>query len=224
MSLTVPLERMAAPAVLPVAGGKRRARRKQVEEAETGAEPAPSPPTVREPEPLPVLVLKPELARRVVRAALRAAGSARARRRLSSLSSRARSSAALPELRLRGERRFDESLRLAPTIDDPYRYTQAGGTSTALEARLTWRLDRLVFADEELRVERLRMQRADGDARRVERVLKALYDWQEALLVRDDRTRPADERALAAVRAVHAAAVLDVYTDGWFSAHGPGSY
>jgi hypothetical protein len=130
----------------------------------------------------------------------------------------------LPELRLRGERRFDESLRLAPTTDDPYRYTQAGGTSTALEARLTWRLDRLVFADEELRVERLRMQRADGEARRVERVLATLYDWQAALVVRDDPARPADERALAAVRAVHAAAVLDVYTDGWFSAHVTTSY
>lgn len=165
------------------------------------------------------MVLRPGLARKVVRAALRAAGSARAARRLASLSSRSRSSAALPELRLRGERRFDESLRLAPTVDDPYRYTQAGGTSTALEARLTWRLDRLVFADEELRVERLRMARADSEARRIERVLSALFEWQKALVERDDPARAPDERALAAVKAAHAAAVLDVYTDGWFSAH-----
>jgi hypothetical protein len=36
-----------------------------------------------------------------------------------------------------------------------YDYTQTGGADLLLEARATWTLDRLVFADEELGIERL---------------------------------------------------------------------
>ncbi len=128
------------------------------------------------------LLVTPRLAHATIRAALRAGSRARTESRYGSLASRARASAALPVLRLRATRTTDESLRLTPTSSDPYRYTQAGGASLALEAQATWNLDRAVFADEELQVEHLRRLRAQQDARLVEDVLRALFAWQRAVV------------------------------------------
>jgi hypothetical protein len=127
-------------------------------------------------------------------------------------------SAALPELRLRAAHSTDESLRLAPTTSDPYRYTQSGGADLAFEARLTWKLDRLVFADEELGVERLRGQRAAGRAQLVKQVLAALFAWQRAELRRLDPELSTEARVEAALRALEAVITLDVLTGGWFGA------
>src|SRR5690606_41297240 len=55
--------------------------------------------------------------------------------RLDALASRARTSALLPELRLRATRAVDESESLSPTEYDPLRRTASGGTSTWFEAR-----------------------------------------------------------------------------------------
>ena len=162
-------------------------------------------------------LVTPELAHAAIRAALRASGRARAEARYGSLSSRARSSAALPELRLRASRTTDESLRLSPTAADPYRYTQAGGVSVALEAQATWKLDRAVFADEELQIEHLRRLRARKDERLVEDVLKALFAWQRAASGAADPDAPPDEQELAELRVVEAEVRLDVLTGGWFS-------
>jgi hypothetical protein len=112
--------------------------------------------------PPAAIELDAELARATVRAALRAAGFPAGTQRLASLSTRARTSAALPELRVRGGRATDESLRLSPTSDDPYRYTQAGGYRLFAELQLTWKLNRLVFSTAELRLETLRRQRAQS--------------------------------------------------------------
>ena len=163
------------------------------------------------------LVLSPHLARAVLRVALRAAGFPEWRARLYSLTSRARSSAILPTLRLRAARTTDESLRLTPTIDDPYRYTQAGGASLLFEARLDWKLDRLIFADEELGVERLQNDRANAEARLADRVLKLLVAWQRARLRVGDTSLEPERRALAALEALEAEIHLDLLTDGWFS-------
>jgi hypothetical protein len=124
----------------------------------------------------------------------------------------------LPELRLRGARTTDESLRLTPTTSDPYRYTQAGGSTLTFEARLTWKLDRLVFADEEIDVERLRGQRAAAARGLVREVLRLLVAWQRATIRAADVDAPPDERLDAVLDAVEAEAALDVLTDGWFSA------
>ncbi len=163
------------------------------------------------------LVLRPALARAAVRAALRAHGYPAARRRLSSMSSRARWSATLPEVRLKAARSNDESLRLTPTSSDPYRYTQAGGSTLWFEARLTWKLDRLVFADEELAVERLRQRRDKARLELVEHVLAALFAWQRALVKAADTSLLPNERTLAEIDAIEAEATLDVLTGGWFS-------
>ena len=80
------------------------------------------------------------LARGAVAAALRRGRVAAAEDRLDGLASRSRSSATLPELRLRAMRVIDEDEALSPTEYDPSRTTLSGGSSTWLEARATWKL------------------------------------------------------------------------------------
>jgi hypothetical protein len=181
-----------------------------------GPAPAPPEPTAPEAPPL-VLQVTPAAARAAVRAALRQARLHDAEARIDSLASRARSSALLPELRLRATRLLDEAESLSPTEYDPGRTTATGGTSTWLEARATWRLDRLVFADEEVPLERLRHDRAEAEARVAARTLELLFAWQRALTVEADLARPVEERVEATLRALECEASLDVVTDGWFS-------
>lgn len=208
LSLSLPMQRALRPKLAPRV-----------------AEPAPAKPAEpAKPEPprrVALVVVTPALAQATLRAAQRASGRARAAERFGSLASRARASAALPELRLRAARTTDESLRLAPTTSDPYRYTQAGGVSIALEAQATWRLDRAVFAEEEIQVEHLRRLRARQDARLVDEVLRALFAWQRAVSGAVDPELPAEEQELASLRVVEAEVRLDVLTGGWFSARAP---
>jgi hypothetical protein len=169
--------------------------------------------------PVVVLRLTPLLARGAVNAALRAGGFFSARRRVESLASRAKSSALLPEMRLRAARTREDELRLSPTTSDPYRYTQAGDTDLLFEARLTWQLNRLVFADEEVDAERLRLKWSDARAALVEHVLAALFAWQKALLQAQDATLLPEQRSAAQLAALEAETTLDVLTGGWFSRH-----
>lgn len=160
--------------------------------------------------------LTPALVRETLARALSAQGTARAEARLASLDSRARWSALLPELRLRAARATDESLRLNPTISDPYRYTRDGGTDVVLEARLSWGLSGLLFSSPEISVERIRLQRA---ARRDEirrQVLKALFEWQRARVLAHDAAALAEERQAAALTQLEAELTLNVLTGGWF--------
>ncbi|HEY3235924.1 MAG TPA: hypothetical protein VGJ84_14500, partial [Polyangiaceae bacterium] len=158
------------------------------------------------------------LVRDAVRAALRVAGGPSSLRRVESLRRRAHTSAALPELRLRAERSTDESLRLTPTQSDPYRYTRAGGVGLSFEAQLTWRLDRLLFAMEELSIERLRAERHRDLSGLVERVVKTVVSWQRARLEADDPLLTPEQRASLLLDAFQAEALLDVMTGGWFGA------
>ena len=80
----------------------------------------------------------------------------------------------------------DQTQALSPTEYDPGRVTASGGASFWLEARATWRLDRLVFADDEVALERVRDERAAARQKLVDRVLDLLFAWQRALAVRDD--------------------------------------
>jgi hypothetical protein len=212
VSLTIPFERFGSSRLAQANGGA----------AADGAS-APTVPSPAGPAPAMArrrtveLALSPVLARAALRVALRTAGFPESRARLYSLKSRARSSAILPTLRLRAARTTDESLRLTPTIDDPYRYTQAGGASLLFEARLDWKLDRLVFADEELGVERLQNDRANAEARLADRVLKLLVAWQRGRLRAADPSLEPEQRALAGLEALEAEIYLDLLTDGWFS-------
>lgn len=162
-----------------------------------------------------------EFSERATRVALAVAGAAVDRRRVDALSARARASALLPELRLRAVRNTDQALRWVPSTDDPYRVTQADGAGLILEASATFRLDRLVFAHEELMVERLRLRAAAARLKLEGRVQQALIG-----LVRaheracrdgvDDDTRL--EQGLKALELVQE---LDVLTAGWFGEQAP---
>jgi hypothetical protein len=85
-----------------------------------------------------------------------------------------------------------------------------------LEARLTFRLDRLLFADEEIAVERARLDRSELRSRVAAKVLQALFDWQKAFAAAEDATLPAADRWSAALREAEACAILDMMTGGWF--------
>lgn len=165
----------------------------------------------------PPIRLDARLARGAVAAALHRSRVVEAGARLASLASRSRSSAALPELRLRAMRVIDEDEALSPTEYDPSRVTAKGGSSTWMEARATWKLDRLVFAREEIAVERLRIGQARA-VRVIEHdVLDGLARWQRARWRALDPEAPGDRRIEAELEAATLEAMLDVWTEGWFS-------
>jgi hypothetical protein len=165
-----------------------------------------------------VPLVTPTLARQAIAVALAAAGHPAVRRLLSSLAGRARSSAILPEVVLRAARSTNDALRLSPTVDDPYHYSESGGVGWWLEARLVWHLDRLVFDRDEIAVERLRAEREGDAAKLAKRVVDTLFDWQRAAFSADDPASSDEDRQAAALAEAEAEVVLDVLTDGWFTA------
>jgi hypothetical protein len=167
------------------------------------------------PAPPAAPVATPEMARACVRAAWRAAGFGDDNK-LDALASRARISAALPELQLRAARTTDESGRISYLDADTPHYAQAGSATYWLEAKLTFRLDRLLFADDEVALERARVDRVEARGRIAVKVLKALFEWQRAVAQSSDATLLPAERASAEMAAMEAAATVDVLTDGWF--------
>jgi hypothetical protein len=120
------------------------------------------------------------LARGCVRAAIEAAGVARELERLDDASMRARVSGLVPELRLRVARVVDEDQSLSPTEYDPERITASGGSSVWIEGRATFRLERLVFADEEVALEKMRGERRKLEREIADDVLKSFAVWQRA--------------------------------------------
>jgi hypothetical protein len=211
LTVTLPLDRLAMPHV-----------------AQEVPAPAPPPPAA---EPAPAvsaplvsfeqLRALTKFSRRATVVALSVVGTAAERRRLDSLSTRARTSALLPELRLRAVRNTDQALRWVPTTDDPYRVTQADGAGLILEASASFRLDRLVFAHEELLVERLRLRAGAVRLKLEARVQAALLGLFRAhqLACADDPNDPA--QAQEVVKALELFAELDNLTAGWFGEQAP---
>jgi hypothetical protein len=230
LAVGIPLDRFAAPrasavSAVPVAG---TGLAENPPKKEAAPSPTTEPPPTKTPENArgaaalaksdpPLLLLTPQLARGTVRRALASAGYLDAHARLSSLSGRSRSSAALPELRLRALRTTGQTLRLTPTTDDPYRYSTAGASELAFEARLTWHLDRLVFSNEEVSIERLRSEWHESERKLIEHVLLQLALWQRSRVRAADLDSEPEVRETAELEAIGAAVELDVLTDGWFS-------
>ena len=211
LALSVPLDRVAAPRVM-------RDDPRLAEEPPKKDSPPTPPPPLPAPKAEPVAAwLTPRLARAAVRHVLVVAGYIDTRARLTSLSTRARSSAVLPELALRTSRSSGQTLRLTPTNDDPYRYTQAGTSDLAFEARLTWHFDRLVFASEEVTIERLQHERDAAERRLIDYTLQRLVLWQRNRARAADPDLEPDARETAVLEAAGAEVELDVLTDGWFS-------
>lgn len=215
-ALNLPLERFAAPRMVRAEPGLAEPPPKK-EAAPVPLAPPPVPPATA-PTPAPrANPVSPLLARRTVYRALSTSGYLLARARLASLSGRARGSAALPELGLRTLHSNGQTLRLTPTSDDPYRYTQAGTSDLLFEARLTWHLDRLIFADEEVSIERLQNDRDAAERRLVDRVLEVLGHFQHGRKLAADPLADPEVREAAELEAIGALVELDVLTGGWFS-------
>lgn len=194
----LPLERAARPTVKPVSDVTR------VVAVDGGAA---------------TLALTARLARSCVAAAWRAAGLAVDDARLASIVSRARWSAILPEARIRAVR-FDDARLSTDTGTDSTKWRDSSGANVGFEGRLTWRLDRLLYADDEPAFERMKLERHDARTRIASRTLDALFHWQRAWL--ELRSLPSDVRgtrdeADAALRVLEAEAALDVLTGGWFT-------
>jgi hypothetical protein len=79
------------------------------------------------------------------------------------------------------------------------------GRGRSLEARATWRLDRLVFDGRELQVAAMTAARRRERRRLAARVIKAYFTWRRATM------------AGSLVRAEESEAELDALTDGWFT-------
>jgi hypothetical protein len=195
-----------------------RAKAKTVAPAAPPAAPTRAPPAESLEAPVwPVPRVTPADARAAAEAALRHAPGAGAGERLDALTSRARWSAVLPQLRLRATRLIDETESYVPTSYDPHRTTASGGASLWLEARGTWTLDRLVFAGEEVDVERMRRQLAREQEERAEHALELLFGWQRAMAALADPTASHAECLSAWVREQELSARLHVATGGWFT-------
>lgn len=131
---------------------------------------------------------------------------------LADLASRARASALAPELRLRAYRGLDVGARIYRT--DDVAVTTSDAAQTFLEVRLGWRLDRLVFADEEIAIERMKLERAELRQKIAAKVVELVLRWQRARRAANDPSLLDSERDEAAVSAVEALLALDALTGG----------
>ncbi|WP_394843238.1 hypothetical protein LZC95_40080 [Pendulispora brunnea] len=157
-----------------------------------------------------------DVARSAVLAAWRSAGLGPGDARVDDLASRARWSALFPEARMRVARAFDESARIDSTASGDPRTTDSAGANLWLEARLTWRLDRILYADDEPAFERIRFERHDARARIAARVLTLLGQWQRAWVDTHLSAPDAAESLETGMRLSDAEAALDVLTGSWF--------
>lgn len=214
LTVTLPLDKVAAP---------RLAQQPVVPTAPPVVEAPAASSTEAAPPPVSFQQLRAlaNFSRSATAVALGVVATAAERRRLDSLSTRARGSALLPELRLRIVRNTDQALRWIPTTDDPYRITQADGTGLILEGSATFRLDRLLFAREELMVERLRLVAGEQRQKLEARVQAALIGLFRArqLSCTDDGDDVA--RQQQSLKTLELFAELDTLTAGWFSEQAP---
>ena len=160
-------------------------------------------------------VVAASLARPCVAAAWRTSGLGVDDARIDSLIARSRASALLPETRVRAMRLWTDAAHATTlTTTNDTSYYDAIGANLVLELRLTWRLDRLLYASDEPTLERVRLERQDARIRVANRTLEALFAWQRATI--EGREAPPGSRAEgeSRLRAAEAAATLDVLTGG----------
>jgi hypothetical protein len=163
----------------------------------------------------PPLAVTPLVARHAVHAAWKASALGIDDSRIDSMIARARASAALPETRLRVMKVLDDSSQIGVIPTDASTYDIAGA-NLYLEARLTWRLDRLLYADDEPTLERTRLERKDARERIAGKVIDSLFQWQRALIAQRGALAGSKESIDATLRLAEAEAALDILTGGWF--------
>ncbi len=172
------------------------------------------------PRPLAVPLRLPvtrEVAKNMVAAAWRATGLGTDDDHLEGMLARTHSSALLPEVHVRAARKIDDEIYGPTPADITYSVAYPDRVENLFEARLTWKLDRLVYSNEEPSIERLKLERVDARARIAAHVLAVLSEWQRAWV--DLHSLPEDAPASldATMRMSDAEASLDVVTGGFFS-------
>jgi hypothetical protein len=165
----------------------------------------------------------PKLDRRFLTALMAACSSEfrDARSHLDDLASRARLSAWLPELQVKGGRNTDQTLRLTPTEAEPDRYQVAGGDGVRYEGQVRWTFSQLVFARDELAVARLRGALDVEKRKRQQQAMEALSKWLVAWTVLASAGVEETQRLEAWVSESALRAELDWLSQGWFGAHVP---
>ncbi len=136
---------------------------------------------------------------------------------LGSMQRRSRWSGLVPELRLRGVYGFDQSVSQEENNGlYPGDSTTRGGRDSLLEARLTFRLDRLIYGDRESTLYQKRVDLLREGAKRDQLLVDLLADWlaarrhvAEGLLLPDELLKELakQERALLG---------LNELSGGWF--------
>jgi hypothetical protein len=160
------------------------------------------------------------LAHECIAAAWRTSGLGVDDARIDSIVSRSRGSALLPETRVRAMRLWTDAAHTTTvTSEDGTTLYDAIGANMVLELRLTWRLDRLVYAGDEPTLERVRLEREEARSRMATRTLEALFAWLRASTEVAEAVSGSHEELAASLRLAEAAATLDVLTGGWFSDH-----
>jgi hypothetical protein len=160
----------------------------------------------------------PSLARDCVAAAWRTSGLGVNDARIDSIVSRSRSSALLPETRLRAMRLWTDATRTTTlTTADGTNYYDTIGAHLALEIRLTWRLDRWLYAGDEPTLERVRLLRQEARSRLGIRTLEVLFAWERAIVDANLAVVGSEQELEARMREQEKRGTLDVLTGGWFS-------
>lgn len=136
--------------------------------------------------------------------------------RLDEMVRRAKISAALPRLGIRVTHLLDQSASSSPTSYDPWRTTSRDGTSMWLEARANWSLGRLLFASEELQVERWRQKNQRQRRRQQRRLIRQLQAWQKSMLALHYLVESPADCWKHWLREQQLAASLQRLTRGWF--------
>jgi hypothetical protein len=216
------LDRVATGPVHRIADSTRPPRSVPIPAPLPAPSPPPSPPPPPPPAPpapaLPPDLVSPDFARECVNAALTASGLGVDDSRIDSLIARARASSWLPETRMRAMRLWqDANNTTTVAASDTANFYDAIGANLVLELRLTWRLDRLLYAGDEATLERVRLERLDARSRLATRTLEVLFTWERATLEARQAAAGSPEGRSAFLRAAEAQATLDVLTGGWFS-------
>ena len=94
-----------------------------------------------------------------------------------------------------------------------------GGSSVWIEGRATFRLERLVFADEEVALEKMRGERRKLEREIADDVLKSFAIWQRATGSLSTPDIDDEIRAKLDIERVVEETRLDVLTNGWFTQH-----
>jgi hypothetical protein len=163
-------------------------------------------------------LLDGRLAHGCVLAAWRASGLGENDAAIDSMIARSNLSAALPETSVRAMQLWSDANDTSTvTTSDSTTLYDVLGSHFVLDVRLTWKLDRLLYAGDEAALERIRVERHEARARLATRTLDALFALARAQVDAADAVSGSREALEARLRAAEAKATLDVLTAGWFS-------